>query len=182
MGKTDVCTADPCNNCCQVAVPGAIGAGPAFQLQGLQCPEFDTAYAQKIIEQNNLVIAVTEVGMQRACDRNLRNLSGDIRARLMAANNKIVTRFGVCPPLPTDSARVQAILASLCAQGDCFDIAYARTLSELVKQSSAANTLACSRAVDPTLQRQGGFMAEQEAGWAFRLDRWTQAQGCCPTA
>jgi hypothetical protein len=151
-------------------------------LQALQCPEFDAAYAQSIIEQNNVIIAVTEVGMQRASDRNLRNLSGDIRARLMAANDKTATRFGVCAPLPTNSAKTQGILAGLCAQGECFDVVYARTLSELVRQSGAANTLAASRAANATLNRQGGFMAGLESDWGSRLDRWVVAHGCCPTA
>lgn len=173
------CEANPCNACCQVAIPGAVGAGPAPALAGLQCPDFDPAYAQKIIEQNNKIIAVTEAGMQQACDRNLRNISGDIRARLISANNKIAERYGIpCPP-PTGAGPAQAIIAGL-GCGECVDMAYAKTLSELVKQSQAADSLAASQAVDVTLNRQGRFMADKEADWAFRLDRWVTAHGCCP--
>jgi hypothetical protein len=176
-----VCPPPPCPNaCCGAAVPGAVGAGPAPCLQALQCPDFDPAYARSIIEQNNVIIAVAEVGMRQATDRNLRNLSGDIRQRLINANNKIVERYNICPPLPCDTARAQAIIAGLGAQCECFDMAYAKTLSELLKQSNAANTLAAQRAVDPTLQRQGGFMAAHEADWSFRLDRWVAGGGCAP--
>lgn len=176
-------TPPPClqacpNACCSASVPGAIGAGPAPGLAALQCPDFDPAYASRIIQQNNVIIAVAEVGTQRATDRNLRNISGDVRQRLMGANDKIATKYGLCAPLPTDDARAQAIIAGLCGEGDCFDMAYAKTLSELVHQSGSADELAGTRAVTPTLHKQAQFMTGQESDWGFRLDRWVTDHGC----
>ena len=54
----------PCPaTCCPASVPASIGAGP--DLAGLECPDFDPAYARKLYEQNATIIAVTEFGGQR---------------------------------------------------------------------------------------------------------------------
>ena len=172
----------PCPQaCCPATIPAAVGAGPAGELAGLQCPDFDPAYTKRVFEQNATIIAVAEFGMQRASNSNLRDISGDIRSRLMGANAKLAGVFAACGCLTADNTRAQAIIAELCSQsGECFDVAYAKTLSALVKQSQCADELGGARAVNPVLRQQAQFMARNESNWAFRLDRWTTDHGYTP--
>lgn len=160
---------------CPASVPAAIGAGPAAVLQGIECPNFDPAYASSMIAQNSVIIAVTDVGMQRAGDTNLRDISGEINGYLTSANQKLMSWGGAagCGPAPMDCARVQAILAELVSTpATCFDAVYARTLSQLLTQSQAANTIGGERAVTTPMRDQAQFLASKEADWSFRLDRW----------
>jgi hypothetical protein len=173
----------PCpQTVCCPGVPAAVGAGPCPDLSTLQCPDFDPAYARTINEQYSTIIAVTEVGMQRATDRNLRDISREIHDRMMSANSKLAMGFGYgtqCgPPCPlVDTSRAQAIIASLCGAGPCFDVTYAQTLSALVKQAQTSDELAGTRATNPAIRQQSQFMTGLESNWSMRLDRWVTDHG-----
>jgi hypothetical protein len=172
----------PCPPCpCPVSVPAAVGAGPASYLGGLECPCFDPAYAQRMYEQNSVIIAVTDFGAHRAPDKNLRRISREINDYLTSANAKLVCWFTAmcCGGLAADCPRAQAIIADLSAQDcACLDAVYARTLSELLRQSNCADELGGARAVTPQIRQQANFLAGKEANWAFRLDRWVTDHGC----
>lgn len=160
---------------CPAAVPAAIGAGPAADLQGVVCPNFDPAYAAEMYQQNATIIAVTAYGMQRAHDKNLRDISGEINGYLTSADTKLQGWYGAtaCAQLTIDCTRAEAIIAELCNQPDeCFDAVYARTLSELLRQSDAAETLAASQTLQPDMRAQAQFLSEKESNWTMRLDRW----------
>jgi hypothetical protein len=168
----------PCPPPCPASVPASIGAGPAGDLAGLQCPDFDPAYIRKVYQQNATIIAVTEFGMARAYNGNLRDISGEIRNRLVGANQKLAMFYQGCGCLTADPAEAQATIADLCNQsGPCFDVAYAKTLSALVKQSQAADELGAASLVNCQLKQQAQFMTGKECDWAFRLDRWVTDHG-----
>lgn len=161
---------------CPAAVPSAIGAGPAADLQCLECPNFDPAYASKMFAQNSVIIAVTQYGMQRVSNDNLRDISGEINGYLSSANSKLQGWYGVAAcgaQVTPDCDRAQAIIAELSSQpASCFDAVYATTLSQLIKQSNAADTIAGSRAVTSDMQKQAQFLSAKESDWSMRLDRW----------
>ena len=163
---------------CPAAVPAAAGAGPARVLAGLECPQFDPAYAQKMYEQNSVIIAVTQFGAQRATDSNLRDISREINGYMTSANSKLAGWFGCRAPMAGDCPRVQAIIAELSTQcGECFDVAYATTLSTLLKQSNCAEELGGMKAVTQPMRQQAEFLAGKTADWTFRLDRWVSDNG-----
>ncbi|MCE5313820.1 MAG: hypothetical protein ABFD49_08965 [Armatimonadota bacterium] len=165
----------PCGCPCPAAVPAATGAGPAAGLECLECPNFDPAYASRMYEQNSVIIAVTEYGMQRTTNGNLRNISGEINGYLTSANAKLQRWYGnmACAQVSPDCGRAQAIIADLESQPcDCFDAVYASTLSQLLQQSRAADTLGATRAATPAMRQQAQFLASKDANWVFRLDRW----------
>ena len=113
---------------CPASVPAAMGAGPAAGLQCINCPDFDAAYATEMYAQNSVIIAVTELGMQRANDSNLRDISGEINGYMVSANGKLQGWYGViaCGPVSPNCAEAQAIIAELSAQpASCFDAVYA---------------------------------------------------------
>jgi hypothetical protein len=162
---------------CPAAVPAAIGAGPAAGLEGLQCPQFDPAYAQRMYEQNSVIIAVTDYGARTAKDGNLRAISREINGYATSANAKLACWFGQCAAMGTDCPRAQAIIDELSQNCACFDGVYAATLSTLLKQSNAANDLARCQGVCGQLRQQAAFLARREADWSFRLDRWVSEHG-----
>ena len=160
---------------CPASVPAAMGAGPAPGLQCLNCPDFDSAYASRMFAQNSVIIAVTQYGMQRASNRNLRDISGEINGYLTSANAKLQGWYGTlaCGQASPNCAEAQEIIAELSNQpANCFDAVYARTLSELLRQSNAADTLGGEKAVTPPMKQQAQFLSGKESDWAFRLDRW----------
>ena len=162
---------------CPAAIPAAVGAGPSADLTNLQCPDFDPAFARDMYSQNGVIIAVTEYGRQRATNANLRDISGEIRGTLLSANRKLEQTFGLSAGC-IDMARAQSIIAELSTQcGDCFNAVYARTLSALLNQSNATNQLAATRSGVPELKNHAAYMADKEANWAFRLDRWVTENG-----
>ena len=127
--------------------------------------------------QNSVILTVTEYGMQRANDRNLRNISGEIYDYVGSANTKLNTWYGqmACVEATPDCARAQMIINELAATPDsCFDAVYAKTLSELLRQSNTANTMGATQTVTPQMREQAQFLAEKEENWAFRLDRWVE--------
>jgi len=160
-------------------VPAAIGAGPAALLPCDTCA-FDPAYASNMFAQNSVIIAVTQYGMTRVSNGNLRDISGEISGYLTSANNKLQNWYGVmaCSVASPDCGRAQAIIAQLAATpANCFDAVYARTLSELLRQSNAANSIGGQRALTPPMRQQAQFLAGRESDWAFRLDRWVSDHG-----
>jgi hypothetical protein len=156
-----------------------MGAGPAAALPCDECA-FDAAYAGSMYAQNSVIIAVTQYGMQRAGNGNLRDISYDINSYLTSANSKLQAWYGVvaCGAASPDCGKAQAIIAELSNQpASCFDAVYARTLSELLRQSNAADSIGGTRAVTPKMRQQAQFMSRNEADWAFRLDRWVSDHG-----
>ena len=147
---------------CPGATPGALGAGPGPGLLDLSCADFDKAYAQRMYEQNTAVIAVATQGIQRAKDKNLRDISGEIRTKRTSENIKLADwyaqmGYGV---IPVDYARVQRIVDSLFEPtGRCFDIAYTETMLGLLCQSKGANELGIERATIPDMRNQAGIAA-----------------------
>ncbi|MCL5103826.1 MAG: hypothetical protein M1133_06885 [Armatimonadetes bacterium] len=153
-----------------------MGAGPA--LAGLECPDFDPAYARGIYSQYATIIAVTDFGMQRVTDKNLRNISGEIRDRLTSANQKLAVAYSSCGCLTADTTRAQAIIADLCKEtASCFDVTYAKTLSALIKQATPADELAGTKSLNSAMKDQAQFMTGVESDWAMRLDRWVTDHG-----
>jgi len=162
------------------AVPSALGAGPAANLQCLNACNFDATYASSMYAQNSVIIAVTQLGMQRAQNDNLRDISSEINGYLTSANNKLQGWYGAvaCGAAAPDCGRAQAIIAELSAQPpSCFDTVYARTLSQLVKQAQAADTIGAQQAITPQMKQQAQFLSGKESNWAFRLDRWIGDHG-----
>ena len=149
-----------------------MGAGPAASLAGLECPDFDPAYAQSMYEHNSVIIAVTDYGAKTAKDKNLRAISREINGYMTSANAKLAGWFGCCAAMGADCPRAQAIIDELAQNCDCFDGVYARTLSDLLKQSACAEDLGMARAGAGPMQQQATFLSKREADWAFRLDRW----------
>lgn len=163
---------------CPASVPASIGAGPQADLEGVQCPDFDPAYMSKVYDQNATIIAVTNYGMQRAGDKNLRNISAEINERLVSANNKLETLYAGCGCLTSDMTKANTIIADLNKEcGTCFDVTYAKTLSALVKQLQAADGLVCARSANSQLVQYSRTMSAKEADWAMRLDRWVMDHG-----
>ena len=142
-------------------------------LATLDCPNFDPAYARGVYDQYATIIAVTEFGMQRVTDKNLRGISGEIRGRLIGANQKLAVAFSGCGALTADATKAQAIISELCKESaNCFDVTYAKTLSALVKQAQGADELAATKSMNSTIKDQAQFMTGVESDWAMRLDRW----------
>jgi hypothetical protein len=164
---------------CPEAVPAAMGAGPASVLPCEGCG-FDAAYAGSMYAQNSVIIAVTAYGTQRASNDNLRDISSEINGYLTSANSKLQAWYGVvaCSAVAPDCAKADAIIAQLSATpASCFDAVYARTLSELLRQSNAADSIGGTRAMTPAMRQQAQFLSGKEADWTFRLDRWVTDHG-----
>lgn len=169
-----------CTCPCPTAVPAAMGAGPAAGLECLGCPDFDAAYASRMYAQNSVIIAVTQYGMQRATDANLRDISGEINGYLTSANGKLQAWYGAfaCSAASPDCARADAIIAQLAATpANCFNAVYARTLSQLLQQSNAADSIAATKAVTAPMRQQAQFLSGKESNWTMRLDRWVSDHG-----
>ena len=156
-----------------------MGAGPASLLPCESCG-FDAAYAGSMYSQNSVIIAVTQYGMQRTSDGNLRDISSEINGYLTSANSKLQAWYGVvaCSAAAPDCARADAIIAQLAATpASCFNAVYARTLSELLRQSYNADSIGATRAVTPPMRQQAQFLSRKGADWTFRLDRWVSDHG-----
>jgi hypothetical protein len=165
---------------CPTAVPASMGAGPADGLGCMTCPDFDAAYASRMYAQNSVIIAVTQYGGQRTTNDNLRDISGEVNQYLTSANGKLQAWYGAatCGQANPDCGRAQAIIADLANQPDnCFDAVYARTLSQLLGQSNAADTIGGQQAASPQMRQQAQFLSAKESDWTFRLDRWVGDHG-----
>lgn len=157
-----------------------MGAGPAVGLDCLTCNDFDAAYARQMYAQNSVIIAVTAFGAQRATDDNLRDISSEINGYLTSANGKLQAWYGAvaCSAASPDCARAQAIIAQLASTpSNCFNAVYASTLSQLIRQSGAADAIAASRAVTPPMRQQAQFLSGKDSEWTMRLDRWVSDHG-----
>lgn len=165
---------------CPCPTPGAIGAGPGPELSGLACADFDKAYATKLYNQNGTVIALASEGIQRATDRNLRDISGEIRTQLTSENLKLRNwheRMG-CDTVQVDLMKAQTVIDSLKApMGQCFDVAYAQTLIGLLEQSRDAHVMAADTSALPEMQQQAEFVTRYTDNWIFRLQRWVNEKG-----
>lgn len=169
-----------CTCPCPASVPAAIGAGPAVGLEGLGCPDFDVAYASRMYAQNSVIIAVTQFGMRRTTDGNLQDISGEINGYLTSANGKLQAWYGAvaCSAASPDCARADAIIAQLASTpANCFNAVYATTLSQLLQQSNAADSIAATKAVTVPMRQQAQFLSDKEADWSMRLDRWVSDHG-----
>jgi len=156
-------------------VPASLGAGPAANLQCLGPCDFDRNYAASMYAQNSVIIAVTQYGAQRASNDNLRDISSEINGYLTSANAKLQSWYGAvaCGAASPDCARAQAIISQLAAvPANCFDAVYAKTLSQLVHQSYAADVTGGQQAVTAPMRQQAQFLSRKEADWGMRLDRW----------
>ena len=152
-----------------------MGAGPAVGLDSLDCPDFDPAYACKMYAQNSVIIAVTAYGAKRATDGNLRAISREINAYLTSANGKLQAWYGAvaCGTASPDCAEAEAIISQLATvPANCFDAVYAKTLSQLVHQSYAADVIGGQQAITAPMRQQAQFLSGKEANWGMRLDRW----------
>lgn len=164
---------------CPVAVPASVGAGPAALLPCDTCA-FDPAFARSMFAHNSVIIEVTAYGRTRVSDGNLRDISGEINGYLTSANNKLQGWYGTlaCAAASPDCAKAQAIIAQLAATpANCFDAVYARTLSELLRQSNAADAMGGTMALTPPMRQQAQFLSRKSADWTFRLDRWVNEHG-----
>ena len=164
---------------CPAAVPASLGAGPAAMLPCAGCG-FDAAYASSMFAQNSVIIQVTAYGAGRATDENLRDISREINGYLTSANNKLQGWYGVvaCSTASPDCARAQAIIAQLQATpASCFNAVYAKTLSQLVQQSYAADSIGGQQAMTASMKQQAQFLSGRESDWSMRLDRWVNDHG-----
>lgn len=165
---------------CPGAKPGALGAGPACDLSTLSCADFDKEYTAKLYNQNSAVIALAAEGIQRATDRNLRDISGQIRTQLTSENVKLGdwhSQMG-CGNIQIDYGRVQTVVDSIAdPQGKCFDVAYAQTLIGLLEQSKAAHQLVLEKSGIPEMRQQAEFVTRYTCDWIFRLQRWVNEKG-----
>ncbi len=178
-----VCVApcpDPCPQVCPQpcpcpeAVPAAVGAGPAALLPCDAC-EFDPVFARNMYAHNSVIIAVTEYGMTRASDANLRDISSEIRGYMVSANSKLQSWYGAiaCDVASPDCLKAQAVIDQLASTpANCFDAVYARTLAELLRQSNSADLVGGRMALTPAMRQQAQFLSRKSADWVFRLDRW----------
>ena len=170
---------------CPSATPGALGAGPCACLSGLDCADFDNGYTGTLFGQNSDVIALTSLGIERSTDRNLRDISGEIRTQLTSENLKLRDwheRIG-SGPAQVGYGRVQTIVDSLNEpMGKCFDVAYAQTLVGLLEQSKAAHELAAEKSGTPEIKQQAQFVVRYTCDWIFRLQRWINEKGQVPQA
>ena len=177
--QTQLCPA-PEQCPCPKATPGALGAGPGPALLDLDCEAFDNAYAQRMYEQNTAVIAVATQGIQRATDRNLRDISGEIRTKRTSENIKLSMWYAQMGrgTIPVDYERVQKIVDSLFEPtGKCFDVAYTETMLGLLCQSKGGNELGTERSTIPDMQNQAGIAARNTGDEIFRLERWLCEKG-----
>lgn len=173
------CGPQVCACPCPAAVPAALGAGPAAVLPCAGCG-FDATYASQMYAQNSVIIQVTQYGAQRTTDGNLRDISNEINGYLTSANNKLQGWYGAvaCSAASPDCARAQAIIAQLQATpASCFNAVYAKTLSQLLQQSYAADTIGGERAMTPQMKQQAQFLSGKESDWSMRLDRWVSDHG-----
>lgn len=168
---------------CPVVNPAAIGAGPAVDLANLSCADFDKAYANRIYNQNNTVVALTTEGIQRANNKNLRDISGEIRTNVTSENVKLSDWYSGMGmgTVPVDFNRTQTILDSLSTStGNCFDVAYAQTLIGVLVQSRDSNMLAMNKSALPEIRNQARVALRHENDEIFRLQRWLNDHGVCP--
>lgn len=170
---------------CPIVNPAAIGAGPAPDLSCLSCADFDKAYAQKIYNQNMTIAALATEGIQRASNKNLRDISGEIRTNVTSENVKLSqwnAGMGNCS-IQVDTSRGQTIIESLASStGDCFDVAYAQTMINVLVQSRDSNMLAVNKSALPEIQRQAKVALSHENDEIMRLQRWLKYHGVCPPA
>jgi uncharacterized protein (DUF305 family) len=162
---------------CPDAKPGAIGAGPCEALADLQCQDFDRTYMQKMYQLNTAIISLTTEGIQRAVDRGLRDLSGEIRTRRTRENMKIAEYHVMMSQtaIPVNFQQIQTLIDSLQEPlSTCFDIAYAKTLMSLLQQAREANILAAQRSTIDDLRNTAARAASSESDEISRLQRWLQ--------
>lgn len=160
---------------CPEAKPGAIGAGPAPGLSDLKCADFDKAYVERVYAHNTVMIAVATLGIQRGCNKNIRDISGEIRTDRTSENEKLACWYAQMGygTIPVDYGRVQSISDSLAEpQGDCFDTAYANTMVTLLKQANEAHSTVLGRTGIGELCAFAQFAARKTGDQAFRLERW----------
>lgn len=165
---------------CPQANPAAWGAGPAEGLCDLECQDFDKAYIEKMYNLNATIIALTTEGIQRTTDRNLRNISNEIRTTKTDENMQLANWYAQMGygTIPVDFERTQAVIGSLNEpMGKCFDVAYAQTLSGLLKQSRDANGLVAGQGALDQLIRQANTSGQKDGNFVFRLDRWVTENG-----
>lgn len=165
---------------CPTANPAAWGAGPAGDLTGLECQDFDKAYIERMYNLNSTIIALTGEGIQRTTDRNLRDISGEIRTTKTEENIRLASWYSQMGygTIPVNFERTQAVIGSLNEpMGACFDVAYAQTLSGLLKQSRDANGLAAGQGAFGELMAQANTAGSRDSNYVFRLDRWVTEHG-----
>ena len=130
------------------------------------------------------MIALTAQGVERGSDKNIRDISGEIRTQLTSENVKLRDwheRMGF-GTIGVDYGRVQTISDSLTEpMGKCFDVAYAQTLIGLLEQSKAAHELAIEKSGTPEIRQQAAFVVRYTCDWIFRLQRWINEKGQVPT-
>ncbi len=177
--ETALCPPEPQCPCPQ-ATPGALGAGPVPGLLDMECADFDKAYAERMYEQNTAVIALTTQGIQRSTSKNLRDISGEIRTQLTSEDEKLdkwYEQMG-CGSIPLNYIRAQTIVDSVEEPRlACFDVAYAKQLIGLLRQSQCAHELAAQKATVPQIRDQAKFAAGYTSDWIFRLERWVCEKG-----
>jgi hypothetical protein len=156
---------------CPSAVAAAMGAGPAADLQGLECPNFDPAYIGKMVNQYTKIANVTAYGAQYATDSNLRAISREINGYMTSATAKLQGGFGCLTcPVAVDCNAGQDIISQLPC--DCFNQVYATTLAQMLTQAQNADTIAAAKSTCPGLRQQAQFLSGKESNWIFRLNRW----------
>jgi hypothetical protein len=134
----------------------------------------------KKYQQNTTIIAVATQGIQRATDKNLRDISGEIRTRLTSENNKLAAWYAGMGmgTIPVDYSKTQIVVNSLAAaNGGCFDILYAQTLSGLLQQAKCADDIAAQKSALPEMKQQAEFMSGVNGDYIFRLNRWLTDRG-----
>ena len=168
---------------CPAINPAAIGAGPAPDLAGLSCGEFDKAYMQSMFNQNNSLIVLTTYGVQRVANETLRDISGEIQNNVTGENSYLAPIYAgmECGTIPVDFNRPPMIINSLSESTDrCFDIAYTQTLVGVLQQARDANALAVNRSTMPQMRDLARAAVAREDCEIMRLQRWLREHGVCP--
>lgn len=135
---------------------------------------------EKTYQHNVAEIALATEGIQRGVDRNIRDISGEIRTKRTSENLKLQKWYEQmgCGNIPVDYARAQCIVDSLDASmGKCFDVGYAQTMIAMLQQDVQANELGMQKATIPAIRNHARVSTKHACNEAFRLQRWVDRKG-----
>lgn len=160
-------------------IPAAVGAGPMPAICDVACPEdFDKVFIQAVYQNNADIVALATLGMQQACDRELRNLSGKIRHERTQHNQKLVKfarMSGECNLNLACNTCITDQITTLVGQD--FDVRYAVLLAGLLTQAQEAAKVGMDRSCIADLRNQNRISYRAAENEIAALQTWLMRNG-----
>lgn len=164
-------------------IPAAVGAGPMPAITSVTCPEdFDKTFIQAVYQNNADIIALATLGMQQACDRQLRNLSGKIRHERTQHNQKLVQfarMVGNCDLNLVCNTCITDQLTTLVGQD--FDIRYSILMIGLLMQAQDAARVGMTQSCIADLRNQNRISFRAAENEIAALQNWLMRAGIANT-